>query len=426
MRPAAITGTARRGQAVATLAFFLLFPGFFFYHTLLGIGAMGAFLGGFFTPVSLLMVLPLGWHYVHAIRRDPNRMNKLDLAFLFYMAYFVAVVAANALLGDSMVIVIHHVLGILFLVNIFIIFKTIDFAHRDFRRMALLSLFAMSAIVFAYSVDGVFYLGALGIAKDSAALATYQGFSRSYLITFIAVIAFTRPAWLRLLLYAIGAPTLFFNTARSEFVALLFLIPIIEFYHSNNKLAMALLFSTIVILVKINLDQLIEILPNNRILELLDLSQSTSANKRHHLTVHALQTILAHPFLGDYASYPSGYYSHNVLSAWVDLGMFGIAYLMVMLVSPAVPMFFREYFALKDDGNFLLGFSLACVTVMLLLTSHYFTDMLIGATLGSYSTYWYGRKRHDMHRPAPVSSAAPPPAPTRGGQPSPFPYHTPP
>ena len=39
---------------------------------------------------------------------------------------------------------------------------------------------AMSVIVFVYSIDGVFYLGAEGLAKDSAAdsLATYQGFAR--------------------------------------------------------------------------------------------------------------------------------------------------------------------------------------------------------------------------------------------------------
>lgn len=419
MKRSAATGE----QAAANLAFFLLFPGFFFYHTLLGTGAMDAVLGGYFTPVSLLVVLPLCYLYLVRIQRDPNRLNKVDVAFLLYLAYFTAIVAANAALGGSMVIVIHHVLGILFLVNIFIIFKTVDFGHRDFRRMALLSLFAMSAIVFSFSVDGVFYLGALGIAKDAAALATYQGFSRSYLITFIAVIAFTRPVWLRVLLYGIGAPTLFFNTARSEFVALLFLIPIIELQRSNKKLALILMFGTIVMLVNINLDRLIEMLPNNRILELLDLSQSTSANKRHHLTVHAQQTILAHPFLGDYASYPSGLYAHNILSAWVDLGMFGITYLTVMLVCPAVPMFFKDYFALKHDGKFMLGFALACVTVLLLLTSHYFTDMLIGATLGSYSTYWYGRK-YDKYRPAPFSSPARRYPHRR--EPRPQPYHPPP
>lgn len=379
-------------QAVAILAFFLLFPCFFFYHTLLGLGVMSAFLGGFFAPAALLVVLPLAAMYVRRLRRNPNWLTRPDIAFGIYIAYFFAIVATHGVLGGKMIHVVHHILGILFLVNVFFIFKAIDFSGKLFRRIALLSLFAMSAIVFSYSIDGVFYLGALGMAKDAESLATYQGFSRSYLFTFVPLLAYTRAPWLRLLLYGIAAPTLFFNTARSEFVALIFLIPIIEFYHSRNKLVVAFVLAAILITVKIYLDDIMEFLPNNRILELFDLSQSTSANKRHHLTVYALQTINAHPFLGDFGSYPPGLYAHNILSAWVDLGFLGISYLSVMLTCPAVAMFIHEYFTSRNYSQFLLPFSLASITVLLLLTSHFFTDMLIGATLGCYATYWYGRK----------------------------------
>ena len=109
------------------------------------------------------------------------------------------------------------------------------------------------------------------------------------------------------------------------------------------------------VFLKLHIDQLITSIPDNRILELLDLSHSTSANKRHHLTMHAVQTIKAHPFLGDYASYAPGYYSHNILSAWVDLGLFGFIYLNAILVIPALPMFLREYFASRRNGCFILG-----------------------------------------------------------------------
>ena len=390
--PGAVRGP-RGEQAVAIFAFFLLFPGFFFYHTLLGLGAMGAFLGGFFAPASLLVLPPLVYMYLMRIRCEPGRLTRPDIAFGVYLAYFFVVVAAHAVLGAKMVHVVHHILGILFLLNVFFIFKAIDFGARHFRRIGLLSLLAMSGIVFAYSIDGVFYLGALGIARDADSLATYQGFSRSYLFTFVPIVAYTRSPWLRMLLYCIGAPTLFFNTARSEFIALLFLIPIVEFYHSRNKLLIALVFVAILITLKVFIDDIIAVLPNNRILELFDLSQSTSANKRHHLTVYALQTINEHPLLGDFGSYPPGLYAHNVLSAWVDLGLLGITYLMVMLTLPAIMMFAREYFSSKNYFQFLLPFSLASITILLLLTSHFFTDMLIGATMGCYSRYWYGRQQ---------------------------------
>jgi hypothetical protein len=91
---------------------------------------------------------------------------------------------------------------------------------------------------------------------------------------------------------------------------------------------------------------------DNRILELLDLSQSTSANKRHHLTVYAMQTIAAHPILGDYASYKPGYYSHNVLSAWVDLGLFGFVYLLAIPSCPhGADVLRRVFFAPPQRRN---------------------------------------------------------------------------
>lgn len=382
----------RREQRILLAAFFMLFPGFFFYHTLLGIGSINAFLGGYFALVALFFAVPLGLAYLNRMQRDPRRFHAVDLHLGLFLLYFVAVIVVNAAAGANRTIVGNHMLGIVFIFNMFVIASFLDFDSPRFRIVGLLSLGGMSAIAVSFSVDGVFYLGATGIAKDTDALATYQGFARSYLITFLPVIAFTRSLPLRLVLHALGATTLFLNTARSEFAALMFVIPIIEFYYSRHKLHFLLCGIILFFVVHLYFDRILEALPANRILELLDLSQSTSANKRHHLTVHAVQTILAHPLLGDYASYKPGYYSHNVLSAWVDLGFFGMAYLCLVTVVPIIPMFIREYFAPRHCGIFLLGFSMACATVLLLLTSHYFTDMLIGATLGASSRYFYERK----------------------------------
>jgi hypothetical protein len=399
-------GTSAREQLLLNSAFFLLFPGFFYYHTLLGTGTTGAFLGGYFSPISLLYVLPLTVVYYRRMRRDPCRLSAIDMHYGLFNAYFVAVVAVNAAAGADLAIVAHHLAGILFMVNTFFLFALIDFDHRQFRLMGLASLAAMSAIVFTFSVNGVFFLGALGIAKDADSLATYQGFSRSYLMTILPVVAYTRALPLRLVLYAGGAATLFVNTARSEFAGLLFAIPIIEFYYSRHKLLFVGVAVLATLLVSAHMDDIVSALPDNRVLELLDLSQSTSANKRHHLTLYAKQTIAAHPLLGDYASYTLGYYSHNVLSAWVDLGLFGFVYLLAITALPAVPMFFKEYFAGRRRSEFIHGFALACVTVLLLISSHYFTDMLVGATLGAYSQYRYERK-HGKYRPPDLSPSAP-------------------
>ena len=398
-------GTSAREQLLLNSAFFALFPGFFYYHTLLGTGTTGAFLGGYFSPMSLLYVLPLAVTYYKRLRRDPCRLSPVDMHYGLFNAYFLAVVAVNAVAGANLAVVAHHLGGILFMVNTFFLFSLIDFDHWQFRVMGLVSLAAMSAIVFTFSIDGVFFLGALGMAKDPDALATYQGFSRSYLMTILPVLSYTRSIPLRLVLYASGAATLYVNTARSEFAALLFAIPIVEFYYSRHKLAFIGVAVLAALLVTAHMDEIISALPDNRTLELLDLSESTSANKRHHLAQYAEHTIAAHPLLGDYASYTLGYYSHNVLSAWVDLGLFGFVYLLAITALPAVPMFFKEYFAGRRRPEFIHGFALACVTVLLLISSHYFTDMLIGATLGAYSQYRYERK-HGKYRAPDLSPSA--------------------
>jgi hypothetical protein len=393
------------GHSVGMLAFLALFPGFFFYHTLLGLGSIGAFLGGYFAPVSLLAATPLAFFYIYRIRRDSGRVGRADLLFTLYIGYFLCVVAIQAVAGANPVIISNHILGILYIVNMFFMFRLVDFGRRDVWLGGLLALFGMSAIVFAFSVDGSFYLAPLGTAKNPESLATYQGFSRSYLVTFVAVIAFTRSTALRVLLYCVAAPTLFVNTARSEFVAMLFLIPVVELYYSKRKLVLVSVLAAIFLLFYQHLDDILALLPDNRILELLDLSQSSSANKRHHLSVYALNTIAQFPVFGDYASYTPGFYSHNILSAWVDTGLFGFLFVLALLILPLTQMLLRGYFNAQPSGLFILAFSLACITLLLLAKSHYFTDMLIGATLGSYSKYRYGRK-YAKHRAPDLSPSA--------------------
>lgn len=408
-----MTTLATRGslgeRATLILAFMSLFPGFFFYNYLLGTGKIRAFLGGFFTPVSLLFALPIAFLYVRQIMRDRNRVSRTELYFGVFLAFFAAVVAVNAANGANMLIVIAHVQAILFMVNAFIMFKMINFAQPEFRYPAILCLLGMSAIIFASSTNGMFRMDALAMAKDPDSLSTYQGFARSYLVTFLTVIAYTRALPVRAVLYAVGAAALFLNTARSEFVALLFAIPIIEFYFSRQKLVFILVLASLAALISANLDLLVAQLPNNRILELLDLSQSNSATLRHHMMTHAMQTVSAYPIFGDYASYTPGHYAHNIFSAWVDLGMFGFVYLLALLILPAISMFITGFFSKRVCGEFVLGFALVSVTILVLVKSHYFSDMFIGATLGAYWRYKHGRKSVKDRPPEPRPLAPPHP-----------------
>jgi hypothetical protein len=409
MLPPTLTGKVER--TIVNLSFLLLFPGFFFYHTLLGMGTIGAFLGGYFSPIAALVTLPVLLVYAYQLKRDPRRLALIDRFLFVFLSYFLLTVSVNAVAGANQLIVIKHVEEIVYWAIIFIIFKTIDFTHPDFRRPALISLLAMSAIIIILEQDGIFYLGALGLSHNEESLATYQGFSRSYLFTFIVVVAFTASAWLRLALYCLAAVALFLNTARSEFVALIFVIPIVEIYFSRQKLAFILGIALLAIVVAMYFDEIVAALPDNRILELLDLSQSTSANKRHHLTEYALHTLSISPIFGDYASYPPGLYAHNVLSAWVDLGLFGMIFLLALVILPTIFMAVQDFFPARPSGYFVLPFSISCMAILLLLTAHYFTDMLIPAALGAFSKLCYEKKfsKYSRREPSRIALQNSPP-----------------
>jgi hypothetical protein len=369
------------------VAFLLLFPGFFFYQTLIGMGVMRAFLGGYFAIVSIVLAGPLAYAYLRAVKAARYRIAPTDVQFGFFLAYFLVIVLINAAFGADTIIVQTHVLSILYFINIYLVFKNIDFSNRKTAMLMLVSLLIMSATIFVFSTDGSFQPGQLGDPTNPESVATYQGFARSYVLTFVAVICFVRLFVARLALYCMAVAALFLNGSRSELVVVLFLLPLIELYRAKNWLHVLCILVLGVALFSINPQTLMDNAPDSRVWELFDLSHSDSANARHDLTRHALSTIANHPLLGDYASYPAGGYSHNILSAWVDLGFFGFAYLLLMLALTTFRLFVRGWLGRTRSGQCLLAWNLICMSLFLLMTAKTFDDMLAGAAMGAYANY---------------------------------------
>jgi hypothetical protein len=391
------TISTARPAGSARIAFLLLFPGFFFYQTLIGMGAMGAFLGGYFAIVSIALFFPLGYAYWTSVRKAGYRVAPADLKFGFFLAYFFLVVAINAGFGADPITVQTHLLSILYFVNIYLIFKNVDFSDRKSMGMALVPLLLMSATIFYFSQGGSFQPGQVGDPRSPDSVATYQELARSYALTFVAVICFTSLAVVRLALYCVAIAALFLNGARSELVAVLFVIPMVELYRAKNWLHVLCIVLVAVAVVTVDPHAVMQSFPESRVWELFDLSRSTSVNARQELTQHALHTIAEHPVLGDYASYPPGGYSHNILSAWVDLGIFGFAYMLFMLLHTTVKLFLGGWLVRARSGHFLLAWSLICMSMLLLLTAKTFDDMFAGAAMGAYANY-RSRKRRSGSR----------------------------
>lgn len=382
------------------LAFLLLFPGFFFYHTLLGLGIISAVLGGYFSPVAFLFTLPFVWVYLLAVKKDKKYFLDLDFYFILYLAYCSLVLAANFAGGANKAILVRYVAALIFCVDTYIIFRMIDFKDKLFIALAALSLILMSAITFYFSIDGFFYLRSLDEATNPESLATYQGFARSYIYTFLIVIAVVKFIGARLLLYGLAIATLFLNGARSEFSAVLFLIPIIELYYARNKFYSVVLVFFLLAWVGLNAEAIVGSLPDNRILQLFDLSHSSSGVAREQLSREAWHTITQNPFFGDFGSYAEGHYAHNILCAWVDFGLLGLLFLSALLLWPALHLLAGGYFSRSKSREFMLAFSLICITILWALTAKSVPDMSVGAALGAFARYRYEQGK--VRRPVPA------------------------
>jgi hypothetical protein len=380
------------GKLVAHVAFILLFPGFFFYQTLLGVGIIRAYLGGYFSAIAFLFLLPLAWHYFLAVKKNRDYFQKTDFYFILFAIYYCIVLLANFAAGANASIVQRYAATLIFCIDVYIIFRMIDLTNKQFMLAATGSLLLMSAITFYFSIDGFFYLRSLDEASNPESLATYQGFARSYIFTFLVVVATVKAVGGRLLLYALAIISLFLNGARSEFSAVLFIVPIIELYYAKHKLYSVAFAFFLSVWLGTNADSLLGMLPETRILQLFDLSHSSSGAAREQLSIDAWRTITNNPIFGDFASYPDGHYAHNILCGWVDFGLIGVLFFAALLVFPAVALFANGYFARTKSGDFILACSFSCIAILWALTAKAVPDMSIGAALGAFAKYRYATR----------------------------------
>jgi hypothetical protein len=384
------------GETVADLAFLALFPGFFFYQSAIGAGIIGPVLGGYFSLVAFALLPPLLFVYSSRIMASRSFFTSADLAFCCFIAYFLFIVALNYAGGAEPDVSTHHALSISHLVAVFIIFRLADFHRQTMRRVALLSLLLMSIVIFMQSGEGSFYLENKADGDESSGLATYQGFARSYLVTLLAVAPFAVTRRARIVLYLFAVPALYLNGARSELLVSIALVMAIEVFHARHKLTVLMMFLALFGAVIWNADELIRMLPHNRTLELLESFSSSSVESRNMLFAHALETIGRYPLLGEYGGYFTvhgpGSYVHNIFSAWVDIGLFGFVYLLLMILVPTAHLGME----IARPGNLqdrlhrqelLLAFGVLFVTVLMVFSAKSFTYMVIGGALGRYAHY---------------------------------------
>lgn len=400
-------GSARRavgmaGRRLALLAFVVVFPGYFAYHALVAEG-MPAFLRGYSVLGAALATPIVALGYLKSMGTR-HSVVWVDAAFLAFVVLLAGAASVGAASGADSAIVGAHLGSVPQWIALYGVARLLDPTDRDVRRVVTLSWVTMSAIVLGNLSEGAFLVAALEVPlADRDTLATYQDFALLYLIVSVLCLAALRSPWCRALVFGVATLVLFMNGARSELIALLLATLLISWCLTRHRLALAagmlglVLAAAAAISAALATGTLAELLPYNRVIDLIENRAEGTLSERGEMLAEAWATLGKHPLLGHYASYKPGEYAHNILSAWIDLGIVGLALLLLLLVLPLVDLG-RQFARRQRDVGFVGTLTLLLLALLLLLAAKAFTYNLVPFAVGAYA---FDLTRRAARRPPP-------------------------
>ncbi len=383
-------------------AFVFLIPLYFIYHWLARLEFTPRFLGGYSNESSAIVLVGaviFGMRSLIDSAGSGRLISRIEFAYFANLSYFFLIILIQVGLETSLGVSASQVAALLQLLAVFVVFRFANFEAVNLRRVLFACVFIISIFVYQAAENDVLdlFLGSIDDTKG----ATYQGLARSLLMTVYMAVPFLKSRTARILNYSNATLILFILGARSEVVALLLFVYIVHFCESERKIR-SVSVVIVVLLMMYNLSgYFMELLPDNRILAIFEVTSDASYQHRAGQISFAISQIIESPFFGAYGSYTalggSGEYAHNLLSAWVDLGIMGFAlHLLVLLM---VGVWYFPAFDNSAPGDTLfnrrllsIGAAQFMVTLFLLLTSKPFSDVTTAALLG-ITGQLYSRRR---------------------------------
>lgn len=372
-----------QGIEKAAFVFFLfLFPGSFFYHAAVGLDYIPPFLEGYISIVglvgSLLLIVFKAFGFIRG-----DAIGKNHIWFFIFIITFILVSFYNFSIGVHSYNAKINLLLALNLLACYLVFSNIDSVGKDFKHLVVMAGVAMSAIIFFFSENGVFDVSSQ--SPNAPLVANYQTFALAYLPVMIVAIAKSTNRLLRYALFLVSVYSLYFNGARSEFLAMLIFFSVFEVSISNKRIVEVLRVTVFTVAAVASILIVIPQSVDNRTSRLVNLSEDNSSNVRRDISQEGMDKISKSPLLGDYGNYEQGLYIHNFFSAWQDLGFFGFLYFCLMM---AIPLFVLSRGVLikrNTSKETALCLGMLVATSILLVFAKYFAYPLVAITLGMIS-----------------------------------------
>tara|TARA_B100000674_G_C37952514_1_gene967953 strand:+ start:1121 stop:2311 length:1191 start_codon:yes stop_codon:yes gene_type:complete len=326
---------------IPIISFLLLFPGFFIYQMLLSQSQITGFLGGYFGYMSLILFIPLILVFLYHFINNTKFFAFIDYFFIFLMLY-IAVIAlyhfSFGRLANNYEMLEWSISGIIFNIECYVIAKFSNFENSIFKKI-ILFLFLYISFIYLTNLDkGVMVI----LNSGNIDLVSYQGFARSIVIHASLLIFFLKSNLLRLLILLLAFWILITLGSRSEtiiFFLSLSIVFLLNSVKSLNGIILALVLITVsASLVILNVSSVMLFIENTRFYEFFTVGifNSSSSSARALFLETATQYIYESPFFGNYGAYlfhfgSIGAYPHNLMSAWLNLGLFGfISYIIIL------------------------------------------------------------------------------------------------
>lgn len=366
------------------LLFLILFPFFFIYSVLLAHNLI-VYIPGYFSLFSIFTIIFIMMKNFSYFWKKEKKLHFIEIIFFVLLLYIFLISIVNYYFNNlseyNLELLKQNLQGIIFILVCYFLAKELYLENNFFKKIFIISFFICALLVF-FNINefGIFYLKLN--SENSELLSTYQTFARTLVVMSFITFTLTLRSNLNMVIIIFAFLSLFLNSARTEFVLFCSAIFLYLFIFDFRKTVIkVLILLTLMILILFYNQELLNYIYDSRIWELIsNTDSSTSLSSRMETINVAIESIKSNFFFGDYGSYISnlgiGMYAHNLLSAWVDLGLFGFVFYIFILVYIIIKLYTMKTFYLKNE--YILLFLFFIFYFLAIIVSKNYTYMFLG------------------------------------------------
>ncbi|WP_303905160.1 hypothetical protein [Thiohalomonas denitrificans] len=362
-------------ELVSVGGLIVLFPGFLFVH--FSVAAfdvtLPSILDGLFGFSSALLMVTFAALFPLILRGYANVVSTYVLAVFGFIVFTLIWAFTHTTVLDGAYVKVAFIqsveTAVLWLALFFVGMFLPGHSSTLYRTLA-----GSFLLIFGFLLLHVFQMGELtfNVSRmyDADNVASYQGFARSALVILIILLSVASTIKQRIVILMGGLFILFLLGARSEFYAFvattLLMVSILTLKDSRYAVVMIATIIGTSVVVAVGYESLVQ----SRQLEILNLPSSSSWQSRQWLNEIAIRQLLDTPVFGYFGGHVAegggtGNYAHNMLSGWVNYGMLGFFWYLLLSLSPLLISIKRLLAMKTQDPAWMLAFTINFSSLLL-------------------------------------------------------------